>query len=118
MRKLLVSLIVAASLAVPSAGLVTATSAVAAAKVAAPAAMTAVGKVVAVSTKYCTVTLANEGVFVFGKGCKLSKIKVGDWVTITWTKSGNWRHATKIVESKAMSMADMMKADMHGMMMH
>jgi hypothetical protein len=106
MHKLLISLVVATALATSSVAM--AAAPMAPAKAAAPATMTANGKVVAVSTKYCTVSLANLGVYVFGKGCKLSKITVGEWVTITWSKSGNWRKATKIVAAKPMGMAGMM----------
>lgn len=116
MHKLLVSLAVVASLGASSVAMAAAPMA-APAKMA-PAAITTTGAVVAVSTKFCTVTLGNEGVFLFGKGCKLSKITVGEWVTITWWKSGAKREATKIVASKSMNWADMMKAHMPSMMKH
>jgi hypothetical protein len=106
MHRLFVSLVIAASLSLPVAGLIAATGAeaAAAAPMAAPAAMTTTGKVLAVDTKHGTVTLSNKGVFVFGKGSNLSKITVGEWVTITWTLSGSTRDASKIVASKSTGM--------------
>src|SRR5579863_2430486 len=100
MNKLFVSLVVAVSLSVPMAGFA-ATNAIAAAAAAAPAAMTTTGKVLSVDTKHGTVTLSNRGVYVFGKGVNLSKITVGEWVTITWTASGSTRDGSKIVASKS-----------------
>ena len=129
MNKLLVSLVVAASLSVPAAGFMTVDAMAATmtkpamtkpapvvkpapAKPAPAAWQTSVGKIVAVSAKFHTVTLANEGVFVFGKGVNLSKVTVGDWATITWTKGAKFRVATKIVTAKTMKPADMMKTMM------
>ena len=116
MRKLLLSLVMVASLGASSSAMA-AMAPMAHGKMA-PAAMTTTGAVVAVSTKFCTVTLANHGVYLFGKHCHLSKITVGEWVTISWWKSGALREATKIVAAKPMKMADMMKSHMAGMMMH
>ena len=106
MHKLFVSLVVAASLSVPMAGLVAtdAMAAAAAPKAAAPAPLTVTGKVLSVDTKHGTVTLSNRGVYVFGKGVNLSKITVGEWVTITWTASGSTRDGWKIVASKSTGM--------------
>ena len=106
MHKLLISLVVASALATSSVAM--AAAPMAPAKAAAPATMTTTGQVIAVSTKFCTVTLGNRGVYAFGKGCRLSKVTVGEWVTITWSRCGNLRKATKIVVAKPIGMAGMM----------
>ena len=94
MSKLLLSLAVAGALVASS------TAVTMAAAAAAPVWKTTTGKVLSTDTKHCTVTLSNEGVYLFAKGCNLSKITVGEWVTITWTPSGNSFDASKIVAAK------------------
>lgn len=109
MYKLIASLLVAATLATSSASIAAAPMA---AKAPPPAVKTTTGVVSSVSTKFCTVALSNMSVYVFAKGCKLSKVTVGEWVSITWWAKGNLRLATKIWPAKKPSMADMMKMGM------
>ena len=101
MHRVVISLAVAASLSLSFAGVASAAAAAAAAK---PATMTTTGKVLSVNAKNCTVTLSNRGTYLFGKGCSLGKITVGEWVTITWTLSGSNYDASKIVASKSTGM--------------
>lgn len=103
MRGLLVSLLVAASLAVAPAAI----------GKTAPAAMTSTGTVRVIDSKLCTVTIANMGVFVFGKHCNFAKITVGEWVTVTWTKNGSMRDATRIVAAAPLKIKDMWLSHMH-----
>lgn len=103
MKSLVVSLLLAASLAVSPAAI----------GKAAPAAMTSTGTVRAIDAKLCTVTIANMGVFVFGKHCNFAKITIGEWVTVTWTKNGGMRDATKIVAAEALKIKDMWLSHMH-----
>ena len=111
MHKLMTSLAIAGALVASSVGMASAAM-MAAPKMAAPATKTITGVVLSVNTKLCTVTLSNEGVYLFAKGCKLSKITVGEWVTVTWWLSGNSRDASNIVAAKPMS-GMMMMGMMH-----
>jgi len=97
MNKLVTSLAVAATLMASSAGTASA------ATMAAPAIKTTTGVVLSVDTKHCIVTLSNAGFYVFPKGCNLSKITTGEWVTISWTLNGTTHDASKIVAAKPMS---------------
>ena len=106
MHKLLISLVTIASLGASSAGMATA-------KTVAAAPMTTTGAVKSVDAKLCVVTIKNMGIFLFGKKCNLSKIAAEEWVTITWTKSGNSRVATKIVAAKMLKLEDMVMSHMN-----
>ncbi len=102
MKGLLISLVVAASLLVPLSTPVLAATGKAVAQ------MTTTGAVKAVDAKLCLVTVKNMGVFLFGKKCNLSKIVAGEWVTITWTKTGNYRTASKIVPAQMLKLQEML----------
>ncbi|HEX4296529.1 MAG TPA: hypothetical protein VHZ56_00755 [Devosia sp.] len=104
MRKFVLPIALIASLAVSSVAM----AATAPAAAPAPKSTTTIGKVLAVSTKFCTVTVANKGVFIFGAKCNLAKIKVGDKVEITWWLKGALREATKITDDGAAKMMPMM----------
>lgn len=62
--------------------------------------LTATGAIVAVDPKACTVTL-DKTAYHFGAHCKISKLKVGEKVTITYkvVKTVDW--VTKIVKATA-----------------
>jgi Cu/Ag efflux protein CusF len=66
----------------------------------APAPLTATGKVAAVDAKACTVTI-DKTAYHFGAKCKISGLKVGENVTVTYKKSGKLDWITKIVVAKA-----------------
>ena len=83
MRKVLVSLLVVASLGASSIAM------------AAPA--DTAGKIKALDAKACTVTLDNNTVYQFAAKCDFSKLTVGEKVKITADKTGNKEMATAIV---------------------
>ena len=66
----------------------------------APAPLTVTGKVAAVDTKACTVTIGKTA-YHFGEKCKISGLKVGENITVTYKKSGKIDWITKIVVAKA-----------------
>jgi len=79
----------------------TTTAKPAAKPVAKPApAPTVTGAIAAVDTKACTVTIGKTA-YHFAANCKISSIKVGEKVTITYKVKGKIDWITKIVVAKA-----------------
>jgi Cu/Ag efflux protein CusF len=74
---------------------------IAASTVAYAAASTDTGVIQSIDTKAKTVTLADGKVFSLAKSIKLSKLKVGENVTVTFETKGDKNTASKIVETKA-----------------
>lgn len=70
-------------------------------KTVAPATSTVTGKVASVDTKACTVTLDNKTTYHFAAKCKISSLKVGETVTITYKVKSKIDWVTKIVVVKA-----------------
>jgi hypothetical protein len=65
-----------------------------------PAPPTVTGAVTAVDAKACTVTVSKVA-YHFGAHCKITSLKVGETVTITYKASGKLDWITKIVVDKA-----------------
>ncbi|MEP7241321.1 MAG: DUF1344 domain-containing protein [Devosia sp.] len=86
MRKLLVPMLVVVSLGLSSMAMAADSS--------------ATGAIKALDAKACTVTLADNTVYHFGAKCDFSKLKVGDKVTVTFTKAGDTDNASKIEMAK------------------
>ena len=57
---------------------------------------TAKGDIKSLDGKACTVTLSDNFVYQFGKGCSLAKLKVGEKVAIVWTLRDNVRQAVQM----------------------
>lgn len=55
------------------------------------------GVVESFDAKACTVTLADKTVYSFGTRCNLSKVKVGEKVTISWVMKGKVMVASQLV---------------------
>jgi len=85
MRKILIPLMLVASVGVSSMAL------------AAPS--TAHGAIQSMDSKACTVTLADKAVYQFAPKCDFSKLKAGENVAITYTLSGKVNQATAIAAS-------------------
>lgn len=66
----------------------------------APAPLTVTGALTAVDAKACTVTL-DKTTYHFGAKCKISALKVGENVTITYKVKSKIDWVTKIVVVKA-----------------
>ncbi len=65
-----------------------------------PAPLTVTGAIVAVDAKACTVTI-DKTVYHFSAKCKISSLKVGENVTITYKVKSKIDWVTKIVVVKA-----------------
>lgn len=82
MRKFLVPLLLVASIGASSAALAAGTM--------------ATGTIASMDAKACKVTLNNKEVYQFPAKCDLSKFKVGEKVSITYTLKGKLYEATTI----------------------
>ncbi len=86
MRKFVLPVVVAASLALSGAAFA-----------ATPAPQTVEGIIKALSAKHHTLTLKSGSVFELAKGLKISAFKVGEKVKVTWIKVGKVYEATAVV---------------------
>lgn len=88
MRKIFLPVLLVASLGVSSAAM-------------AATMHTTKGAIKALDAKACTVTLVNKDVFHLGAKCDLSKLSVGENVTVTWHVKNKLDWASKIVPTAA-----------------
>ncbi|HEX4298375.1 MAG TPA: DUF1344 domain-containing protein [Devosia sp.] len=108
MRKLLLPILIIASLGATQVMAATTTTTPAPATTTAmtpakpaPAPTTTDGAISKIDAKTCIVTLDKKKNYHFDAKCDFSKLKVGDKVAITWAMKGKYRWASAIVEATA-----------------
>ena len=62
----------------------------------AAATTTSKGAIKGLDSTACTVTLADNTTYQFGKHCNFAKLKVGEQIAIVWKQAGNSRSAVQV----------------------